>query len=747
MAYQKPQAKRREERVAGVLAGVFFALVGGAGLIYLLLRLLSFGGPNLPGVPPQLEPPALQALSGTPTRTAVPATPVPTPAPTPAGPRPALQPVAQRWVQGFQDRRYDDLYEMLSARAKASIAKDKFVSRYDQIMTGATVAAIKTNLPPVRDPDKTVNRVDVKFDARLTTGRFGDIDEHYAIPITWEANDWRVDWTPDLIFQGLAPDRTVRVFEEDPPRGAIVDRNGQPMAVEQKVPTVGVIPGQLKDKEAAIRDLSNYLQIDPKGMRAKIDAAQPDWWIPLAIFPPSKREELNQKLGSYPGVVLDEKEERFYPQGASAAHIVGYTSPADAEDLKKLANRGYSGGEPVGRMGVEASMDEALSGQRGGRLIISDDGGNTVRTIAERPARPGSTVQLTIDMNVQKQAEAILADKLGSIVLMDPRDNSIIAMATNPRFDPNIFVFGISAEDWKKMSGDPRKVFLNRPAEAAYPSGSIFKPVTFVAGVERGGFSPDTQIDCVPAWRLPGSNIIMKNWQNTPQGKMDLRMGITTSCNPVWYTVGYKLWQTDPDLLATFAQQFGLGKPTGVGAIDEVAGIVVSSEWKKKALGEPIYPGDVVNFAIGQGYFQATPLQMANMYTTIARGGELRTPLLVSKIGPTQGNEPPKQLQAQVKGRVQASASTWAALREGMKGVTMTPRGTGWYAFQGYRIPTAGKTGSAENEGPDAHAWFAGYAPADDPRVVVIVMLEGGKLGGQFAAPLGRQAFEATLGK
>src|SRR5262249_13341253 len=372
---------------------------------------------------------------GSPTPTPIPPTPVPTVAPTPAGPRPPVQPVAQKWAQTFEQRKYADLYPMLSAKAKAAVPQDKFVGRYNQVYSGSTIYEVKvTQQPQGRDPDRSVNKVDVPFGVHFKSGRFGEWDEKYTLPIIWEDNDWKIDWTPDLIFQGLAPNDAVRVFEDDPTRGNIVDKNGVPLATQQKVPTIGVIPGQLKDREGTIKALIDYLQVDPVPVRKKIDAAQPDWWVPLGVFPPDKREELQKKFGNVPGVVIDEKEMRVYPQGQSAAHIVGYTSPATDEDLKTLAARGYSGGEPVGRVGIEVSMDEALAGQKGGRLIIADDGGNTVRTIAERPAKPGNTVQLTIDMNVQKQVEAILGEKVGSIVLMDPRDNSVLAMASYPRF-------------------------------------------------------------------------------------------------------------------------------------------------------------------------------------------------------------------------------------------------------------------------------------------------------------------------
>src|SRR5581483_10380726 len=260
-----PRKDRREQRITGVLSAVFLSIVGGAAVLYLLLRLLPSGGPNLPGAPP---PPRPAEILSPPTPTPAPGVPVaqPTPsaAPTPIGPRPAVDDFAQRWVQAFQARRYADLYEMLSKKAKASIPRDKFVGRYDQVFGGVNVVEIKATLPPVRDPPPTVASVDARFDAHFRTGRYGEWDEHYTIPFVYEDNAWKVDWTPDLIFKDLAPDRSVRVFDDDPTRGNIVDKNGVPLAQQQRVPALGVIPGQLKDKAGTINALAQYLQIDPK---------------------------------------------------------------------------------------------------------------------------------------------------------------------------------------------------------------------------------------------------------------------------------------------------------------------------------------------------------------------------------------------------------------------------------------------------------------------------------------------------
>jgi penicillin-binding protein 2 len=742
--FQRTQSGRSSTVLAVVMAFIGFGAV-----LFLIARLGLLPAGLLGARPPGVVIPIGSTLTPTPVpRTPAPgatvAPPTATLIPTPSGPRPSITEPLGAWTKAWQEARYQDMYKMVSAAARQAIPEDKFVARYKGIMEGATVNKLEITAARVTEPDRTTTKVDVPFTVKMSTARLGDITEQNVLPIIWEENGWKVDWTPALIFKDLTADRRVEMVNADSKRGQIVDRNGAPLATTGKRATLGVVPGKLQNLDQVVGDLAQVSGLDAAAIKTKIQAAQPEWYVPIKDFPQEKKAELNAKFSKQPGVLLEDKSIRTYPLGESASNIIGFASPLVGDDLKQLSKKGYSEGDLVGRTGVEAGWEEQLAGVRGGRLSIVDQNGETVRVVAERQAEDGATVQLTIDLNIQKQVEAILPQRPSSMVIMDPRDNSVVAMATWPRFDPNGFILGFDDATWKRLNSDPNKPFQNRPTQSTYPTGSIFKPITMIAGLERGGFTAASRIHCAPAWQLPGSNIIMKNWETVDRGPMSLAMGITTSCNPVWYEVGFKLYNIDPEILPTFARQFGLGQPTGVG-IDEVPGTVPTTEWKEKTYGQPLYPGDVVNLAIGQGYFQATPLQMANVYTTIARQGELKTPLLVKRLA--RPNKDPQEFTAQPKGRIQASANSWALLKEGMLGSTQNPLGTALYAMNGYRIPVASKTGSAENEGPDAHAWYGGYGPVDQPQVAIIAMVEGGQMGGVVAAPLARKAYEITLGK
>ncbi len=678
----------------------------------------------------------------------------PTLPPTPMPPVPDQ--FAQRYFAAWERADYDSMYDLLSAQAKTGISKERFLARYRAINSGAAILSILVAPEPSRSgasgtqsPTQSksgsspgqapVPAASIPYKVTVRSARFGDITEENLLPLVREGDEWRVDWTPGLIFKGLTEQNVVRVTPDDPVRGSILDRNGKPLATQGQVLTVGVIPKFIENEKQVLSALGDYLGMKPEDVKARYANAQPDWWVPLRDLSLDKRPEATAKLGKIPGIALKEKEARVYPYSTMAAHVVGYVSKLNADDLKKLAPKGYEEGDYVGRTGIEAWADETLAGKKGGKLAVFSPEGTLVRTIAERPAKPGGDVQLTIDLDAQQQAEKSLGDKSGSIVLIDPRDNSIVAMVSHPAFDPNGFILGFSSEDWKKLTDDPRHPFQNRASLSAYPTGSIFKVITMAAGMERGGYRPDTPFDCTGTWTGLGEGIVLRDWLPQGHGRLDLTEGLVTSCNIVFYEIGKKLDGIDPTILPSFARQFGLGEATEMVGLEESEGTVPDPQWKRAQLGQAWYAGDSVNLAIGQGFLQATPLQMANLYAALANGGTLRTPVLVKRLG--NGPEA-KELTTQDRHKLPVSTGNLAAIRQAMKRVASSTTGTANYAFRGFRIPTAAKTGSAENQNPDAHAWFAGYAPADAPEVAIIVMVEGGKAGGEVAAPLGRQVLE-----
>ncbi|MHB1132804.1 MAG: penicillin-binding protein 2 [Chloroflexota bacterium] len=719
-------------------------------MLRLLAGSLALAGctPQLPGLPNNLPLPGqAPALTPSPAPGSAPApgpaaTAVPTPTAIPNR-SPAEQKVreaARLYFDTWQRGDYASLYQTLATSAKGAITQDRFVARYTAIGEGVGITQLQakdeqiTLLPDPAQP----NRADVAFTVTMQSSEVGPIEERNTLPLSLEDGQWRVNWTPDLIFRDLAGDRVVRVEPGQQQRGSILDRQGRTLAGSGNTLSVGVVPGNIEDEGRALQALSTFLGRKPEEIKARYAGAQPTWWVPLAEYPASKRAEAESKLGGIAGVELRDVESRLYPLGPAAAHLTGYLSQVTADDLARLGTQGYVEDDLVGRTGIEAWGESSLRGDRAGKVLIAEVNGKVVRTVADRSTKPPAAVQLTIDQDLQQLADRVLGDKTGSIVLMDPRDNAILAMVSHPSYDPNAFITGISNAEWQRLSSDPKHPFQNRPAQSAYPTGSIFKVITMTAGLEKGGFQPNTPFSCNGTWTgLPG--LRMGDWKPEGHGNLDLSQGLVESCDIVFYELSKKLDATDPKILPDFSRQFGLGALTGVVGVEEVEGTIPDPDWKQRTLQQPWYGGDAINLGIGQGYMEATPLQMANVYAALANGGELRKPLLVRKVGE---GATAKEYKAEAVRRLPGSPETLKAIHEALVRVASSAQGTAYYAFQGFKVPTAAKTGSAENQNPDAHAWFAAYAPADKPEIVVLVMVEGGRMGGEVAAPLGRQVLE-----
>jgi penicillin-binding protein 2 len=665
-----------------------------------------------------------------PSPTAVPPTPTPVPLP------PSYS-TLENYLKAWEEGRYGDMYDLLSKSAQASITRDKFVQRYTAITDGSTILSVKTSFTRDDTLAKAQDRVNLPFSVVMTTGRVGEIRQDNSLPLVYEDSQWRVDWSPSLIFKELSGDNRILFEPYDPRRGSVLDRKGRPLATTGSITSVGVQPNQITDEAKLLSALQQQLQIQPDQAKKAYQSAQPDWFVPLRDLTAAQAAAVRPKLESIPGVIFQDRPARVYPAGSTAAHVVGYMSKVTPDELKTLALKGYGEDDMIGRAGIEASAEDTLAGERGGKLSVVTPQGDTVKVIAEKPVKDGQNVQLSLDLDLQKLAEDSLGPQAGSVVILDVRDNSVLALASYPRFDPNQFIIGFSDADWQKLNNDPLRPFQNRPVASSYPTGSVFKVVTMSAAMDKAGFTKDSPFDCNGKWDGLGNGQILGDWLPQGHGHLNLFQGLEESCDIVFYELGKKLDSIDPNILPTFARGFGFGQPTGINGIQEASGLVPDPAWKKQNKNDQWYLGDSVNLSIGQGFFLATPLQVANAYAAIARGGTLITPVLV---GQQTGQS--AQFQAQQKGTLPVQPSTLDTIRQAMKGVTSDPNGTAYYAFQGSKVAVAAKTGAAEAEGPDSHAWFAGYAPADQPQIAIVVMVESKGLGAEVAAPVARKILD-----
>lgn len=664
------------------------------------------------------------------------------PSPTPA---PSSSSVAEEFLGLWQEGRYSEMYDLLASSAQAEISREDFVARYEAIAEEATISGVSYLFETSPDPDAA----ELPFSVTVSTAFFGDIAQVNTMNLVKEGEGsqerWRILWSPSLIFRELTGASLVHFFTDVPQRGAIYDRHGTPLALDDQVHVVGAVPGLIKDKEALISTLAERLEMAEEKIREEVEADVPSYYfIPLKTLPYGTPDEAIEPFYQIEGVVVRPQLQRTYPQGSLAGHTLGYLMEVSEEQLEELAGQGYRAGDMVGAAGLEAYFQDELAGQRGGTLAIITPEGTISHVLAKKEARPGRDIHLTIDINVQREAEAALGDREGSIIVMDPIDNSILAIASHPTLDPNDFIDGLSVEVFQRLSSDPRQPFFHRAVLATYPPGSTFKVVTMAAGLEKGGYTASSTLPCSPVWYGLGPENPMPNWQSVDRGPLTLGQGLMASCNTVFYEVGLTLDHTDPEILPSFAAAFGFGKPAGVVGLEEAQGVAAGPAWKQEQVGEPWYSGDSVNMSIGQGFLLDTPLQLANLYSAIAGGGILRTPLLVQRTASADGVVSQEFTAAEINA-LPASQATLEAIRDGLTLVIADPGGTAYSTFLGSSVAAAGKSGTAEDIIFQDHVFFVAYAPRDDPTIVVLVALDEGQSGSLEAGPMVRRVLEAYL--
>jgi len=664
------------------------------------------------------------------------------PSPTPA---PSSSSVAEEFLRLWQEGSYSQMYDLLASSAQAGISRQDFVARYQAIAEEATISGVSYLLQPSPDPDAT----ELPFSVTISTAFFGDIVHLNTMKLVKEGQGsqerWRILWSPSLIFRELTGASLVHFFTDVPQRGAIYDRHGTPLALDGRVHVVGAVPGLIKDKEALISTLAERLEMAEEKIREEVEADVPSYYfIPLKTLPYGTPDEAIQPFYQIEGVVVRPQLQRAYPQGSLAGHTLGYLMEVSPEQLEEMAGQGYRAGDMVGADGLESYFQEELAGQRGGTLAIITPEGTISHVLAKKESRPGRDIHLTIDINVQGEAEAALGDRAGSIVVMDPIDNSILAIASHPTLNPNDFIDGLSAETFQRLASDPRQPFFHRAVLGTSAPGSTFKVVTMAAGLEKGGYTASSTLPCPPVWYGLGPENPKRNWQSVDRGPLTMGQGLMASCNTVFYEVALTLDHTDPEILPSFAAAFGFGEPSGVFGLEEAQGVAAGPAWKQEQMGEPWYSGDSVNMSIGQGFLLVTPLQLANMYSAIASSGILRTPLLVQRIASPDGVVSQEFTAAEIN-PLPASQATLEAIRDGLTLVVADPGGTAYSTFLGSSVAAAGKSGTAEDIIYQDHVFFVAYAPRDDPAIVALMALDEGQSGSLEAGPMVRRVLEAYL--
>ncbi|MCM8745232.1 penicillin-binding protein 2 [Thermomicrobium sp. CFH 73360] len=645
---------------------------------------------------------------------------------------------AEAFVRAWQSGDYRSMYALITRAAQQAIDEDSFVARYEGIAREIGQVSMEITLGEplpgtLRFPIHVVRE----------SARVGRLEEDNAIPVIREGDGYRIDWTPSLIVADLGDGR-VRWIPTVPQRGRILDHKGRPLAELGLVNRIGVIPGQIQDEKLLLERLSQLLNLAPETIRQRYAGGQPDWFMPVATLPDPIDPQLLEQLAGIPGVVVRQWPERVYALGPAAAHVTGYLSEVTAEELRTLAREGYEPGDRIGRTGIEAWAEDWLRGRRGGRLVIVAPDGRERRVLAEVPAQPAADVVTTIDLDLQRAAYEALGDRVGSVIALDPKTGAIRALVSRPSFDPNRFILGLRPDEWQALNDEQSRPLLDRATQVGYPIGSTFKVVTMAAGMEYLGVDAQRVFDCPPTFSLPGGSVVWRDWNPRGQGALTLHNALVQSCNTVFFQVGAALDERDPNLLPQMARAFGFGSETGLSELPENPGLVPDPAWKLRERGDYWARGDAVNLSIGQGFFLGTPLQVADAYAAVANGGTLWRPYLIERVTAIDGSDRART-EPKARGTLPIAAEHIAAIRSALRDVVARPNGTAYSVFQGFPLPVAGKTGTAESGQDAPHAWFVAIAPADNPQLVLVVMVEHGGEGSRVAAPIARQILEAAV--
>lgn len=572
---------------------------------------------------------------------------------------------------------------------------------------------------------------------------------------------WYLQVKENEHYNELSLNNSTRLVKSPAPRGVIYDRLGIKIAENRPGFDLYLVPEDVKDWVKTKAMLKELVEIDDETIEEKLKKSKGRPPFQAITLKEDLSWEETVRVESYkyemPGIILDVAPKRSYIFGETTAHLIGYLGEISEKELKDREGGPirYSQGDLIGKYGLEKSFEEELKGLDGGKDVEVDALGRKIKVVKYAPSYPGNNMKLTIDIKTQVAAWAALNGKVGAAVAMDPKTGKVLAMVSTPTFDPNALSTGVSKDEWKELIENPLNILNNRAIQGQYPPASTYKPIHAAAALEEKVITPSTMILSGPAFRFAGRDY--RDWKEKGHGIINVHRAIVESSDTFFYQVGLKL---GIDRLADYTKKFGFGTKTGIELLNEKSGLVPSSEWKQKAYGVKWYEGETISVSVGQGYMLTTPLQLLGAYAAIANGGTLYKPQLIEEIKTPDGRELRKYTGPEENGHLDISEATMAVVRDGLRGVVHDDGGTAHF-LKATNLKIAGKTGTAQvsrlikrtkNVESIAykhrdHAWFAGFAPYDDPQIAVVVIVEHGGFGASAAAPVARELFKAYLEK
>jgi penicillin-binding protein 2 len=588
-----------------------------------------------------------------------------------------------------------------------------------------------------------------------------------------------------------AQDNQLRTIEVEAPRGTIVDREGRRLVTNVPGTAVKLWVGDLprQGRFQLISRLASVLDVPAGRLAKEVDERRFDPLNPIIVKTAVGEDQvayLYEHQDEFPGVQIQQTYLRFYPNGSTAAQVLGYVGEISPDELDRLAKEGYRAGDKIGKVGIEARYDLYLRGEPGEAQIRVDSLGRPQSELElRREARAGNQVRLTIDAQLQRAAERAIVKGIetarandsyhangGAIVALDPRDGAVLAMASYPTYKPSVYVGRVDPKKIEPLVNDAaakRANYpgLNRVTQAEYPPGSTWKPVTALAAMQEHRLAPYESIQCTPTATYGLDEFEFRNWDPYVNKPMGLSEALARSCDTYFYEVGYRFYLAGDEgrsRMQDWASRFGFGLQTGFGLGSETTGLVPTPAWRKQAFtsdwDRAWNPGDSIQLSIGQKEVRVTPLQMARFYAMLANGGELVTPYVVQSVETPGVNQQSSVVLQRFAPEPPRSAGVDPAalqvVRDGLFAATHSTYGTSSGVFGSFPIPIAGKTGTAEKVVPlpgyppghlEDQSWWCGYGPSDaEARIVVCAVIENGGHGSTAAAPAALAVFEQFFG-
>ena len=653
---------------------------------------------------------------------------------------PDVESTVQAYLDAWETKDYDSMYQLLSQNARESISGEDFAEYYQDVAINLTQQSIDTQFISASKNPATAN---AKYSVRFLTSTFNEIEREFDMPLTLEGEQWRISWEHGLVLPELSGGNRLLLEAINQERGAIYDRDGVPIAEQTSAYALAIIPNQIEDGREGVllNQLSELTGRTPESIQEQYeDIRLTNWYVPVGEASKAEVDERWNTLSHLGGLQLSEYQARYYYGGGIAAQAVGYAQPIPREQVDEYRELGYLGSEIIGQSGIERYAEDALAGKPAASLYVVSPEGQVISRLNQADPVAPQNITTTIDRNLQIEAQRALDGFRGAAIVMEVETGRVLAMASSPGFDPNLFEprNRNSAELLNTMLNDGQQRLLNRAAQSAYPLGSVYKIIAMAASLESDLYTRDTVYYCGSYFEeLPGERF--KDWtvdkDLPPSGNLTLVQGLVRSCNPWFYHIGLDLFRKEgATFLADISRGFGLGSATGIAQVAEDQGQIV----------DPATDGDAVQQGIGQGNMLVTPLQVVRFTAAIANGGTLYRPQIIERITSQTGVDvftfTPEQNET-----LPVSAETLEAIEDGMRGVVATRIGTAFDQLGDLGIQIYGKTGTAENPLGNAHAWFTGFLRTgrqDRPDIAVTVILENVGEGSEWAAPVFRRIME-----